>query len=715
MYDDEKTESVVIRRKTRRMLPLETLAKKLEEDINSRGYTKDNFPFKFIKENNFYSDQLRCWGIKLFKKDCMRRVLQHMKFHYRRQYSNSDLLELLREELLPHERMEELYLERMSGKAHQIKNLFFGLGDKGKHFYHACFNKNRKGHSKNLMADLINQAHPGFGKEHGILPYDVLTDAPPTDRELTEICTKAYFEKIDCTRQGMSYAGISSGVIKVLRHGNITHYGKKRKERKSGDMYLKRFAQHLDARITYNDLKTIRAAVTCTAHIAENELLLLLAIAIKYDPELKDLPALREFIPPQIECVYLRGEGATRFYSKGDVKTSDGRVKTGGLDILLETKTGFIDKETIDNKIIMKHSGAVWTDGLAVDKKLVFLNTTRFTEDPDIHISRLKNRGFTVMTEQDFRNIYTDALALLYSRCPEIFSTKIPHTPQDLLEIHDYVSRTPFMLHRKTHSELREWSHAVLQQDITSLLGSRDIRPDDDGGHIVDSLDSALQNNFDKTELLLLQNKLPSKLHIEGFYKQEHRDILNSIYVPRTLYLDLETTGFNTAGKTIGLFCMIYSHENSMVLDEGIVANPLQEEKVLRRFIKTLSDEKIERIVYFSGKGFDGPFIERRMHSYAIDFWLSRSAYTIVDLCIDVFQKFSKRRGYEDGTLQSFEKNVLRVSRQGDVHGSEIPTIIRNTMYGIDGDGFRRTVEHNTVDTATLVLMDVWQKNGFKI
>ena len=103
------------------------------------------------------------------------------------------------------------------------------------------------------------------------------------------------------------------------------------------------------------------------------------------------------------------------------------------------------------------------------------------------------------------------------------------------------------------------------------------------------------------------------------------------------------------------------------------------------------------------------------MHSYAIDFWLSRSAYTIVDLCIDVFQKFSKRRGYEDGTLQSFEKNVLRVSRQGDVHGSEIPTIIRNTMYGIDGDGFRRTVEHNTVDTATLVLMDVWQKNGFKI
>ena len=142
-----------------------------------------------------------------------------------------------------------------------------------------------------------------------------------------------------------------------------------------------------------------------------------------------------------------------------------------------------------------------------------------------------------------------------------------------------------------------------------------------------------------------------------------------------------------------------------MIMDNGIIANPLQEEKMLRKFAQILSDEKIERIVYFSGKTFDGPFIEKRMHSYSIDFWLSRGAYNILDLYKNVYANFSKKHRYEHATLQSFERNVLGVSRQGDVSGDAIPAILRNMMYGIDGDGFRRTVEHNKLDLATMVLM----------
>ena len=681
--------------KTRTLMPVDELKENIDGHLRDNGYTREQFPFNLLKLNHKLYDQIRLYGVKMFGHPGIKPVLEAWGYQHQRQRSNDELLQFFREKLVTQERAEEIFSERKTGKRFGIQKFFYSLGEDGKdgrYFYVACHNAMRKEHSEQMMQDIINSAYPALHRKYGMTLYDAIAGNIPHTAELRDLCTEIYFSGQDCTRAGLSLASENARVVLALRTNKYASVKKKSKRsssrnvlgsvNKEEERFLQRFAKNIHASITPYDMHFNQGGVNQTARIAEQEVSLMLHIAKKYDPEFRELKELLPFLKPPLTKI-CSGWSNLSYNDHNHKGVADGRLNSGGLEVLIETKSGIISHDKMQ-KMLTKHRGAKWSDGKDIESKLAVFNTNRMSV---ADLSGMLYPEFLCMDLDTFSAAYAHSIELLERNDPDFFSKGIPHSPELLLEIHKMVSKTPYILNRNMHENLRSWMHDILSQDISQFRGER----------------------FQESVKVEDDVRLPLK-KMAHFYTKDQIKKLSTISLPHALFVDIETTGFNHGGSLIGIIGMVYDNNEGLVAEQAVSVNPLSERDALNRLIEVIKDHGIERIVYFNGKSFDGPFLKRRMHAHLIRECLD---LPVCDLYFDAFKRLAAMRRYEDATLQTFERTVLGISRKDDISGKDIPKALDEMMHGAPGKNFFKALDHNMLDVITMVLMhDYLQEKG---
>jgi uncharacterized protein len=166
------------------------------------------------------------------------------------------------------------------------------------------------------------------------------------------------------------------------------------------------------------------------------------------------------------------------------------------------------------------------------------------------------------------------------------------------------------------------------------------------------------------------------------------------------VYLDTETTGLAGGTGTCAFLIGIGAIEGSdFVVRQFFLRDYPEEKAILAALTEVLSGYK--GLVTFNGKTFDIPLLETR---YTLA--RQRSPFrrlTHLDLLHPARRLWKLR--LESCHLTHLEKEVLGISRKGDVPGSEIPGIYFDYLRSGDARGLQPVFFHNSLDIVTLAAL----------
>ncbi|MCA9752000.1 MAG: ribonuclease H-like domain-containing protein [Gemmatimonadetes bacterium] len=161
----------------------------------------------------------------------------------------------------------------------------------------------------------------------------------------------------------------------------------------------------------------------------------------------------------------------------------------------------------------------------------------------------------------------------------------------------------------------------------------------------------------------------------------------------RVAILDLETTGF--WGCPIFLVGLLRV-ESGRLVTRQLLARDYPEEAAVLRAAATLLDESA-LVVTFNGKSYDVPCFAERCSMFGVKTKLRRRAH------VDILHVARRRwRGeFEDCRLQTLERHVTRLTRQGDIPSAEIPAVYHDFAATGDVTRLEPILHHGRVDVIT--------------
>jgi uncharacterized protein YprB with RNaseH-like and TPR domain len=168
----------------------------------------------------------------------------------------------------------------------------------------------------------------------------------------------------------------------------------------------------------------------------------------------------------------------------------------------------------------------------------------------------------------------------------------------------------------------------------------------------------------------------------------------------RLVYLDTETTGLAGGTGTCAFLIGIGAIEGSQFVVRQFFLRDYPEEKAaliaLAEVLRTY-----DGVVTFNGKTFDVPLLETR---YSLSRLKSPfNGLLHLDLLHPARQVWKLR--LESCQLTNLEKEILGISRKGDVPGSEIPGIYFDYLRTGDARGLQPVFYHNALDIVTLAAL----------
>ena len=170
----------------------------------------------------------------------------------------------------------------------------------------------------------------------------------------------------------------------------------------------------------------------------------------------------------------------------------------------------------------------------------------------------------------------------------------------------------------------------------------------------------------------------------------------------RLMFLDTETTGLAGGTGTCAFLIGLGAVEGSQFVVRQLFLRDYPEEKAM---LSALADalKTHEGLVTFNGKTFDIPLLETR---YALA--RMKSPFTRLhhlDLLHPARRLWKLR--LENCRLGHLESEVLGVHREGDVEGSEIPSIYFDYLSTGDARGLQPVFYHNAMDIVSLAALTV--------
>ena len=170
----------------------------------------------------------------------------------------------------------------------------------------------------------------------------------------------------------------------------------------------------------------------------------------------------------------------------------------------------------------------------------------------------------------------------------------------------------------------------------------------------------------------------------------------------RLIFLDTETTGLAGGTGTCAFLIGIGNVEGmKFVVRQFFLRDYPEEKAMLEALAEPLAAS--DGIVTFNGKTFDVPLLETR---YALARMKSPLGRLVHFDALHPARRLWKLR-LESCRLTDLEEAILGIRREGDVAGSEIPSIYFNYLRTGDGRGLQPVFYHNALDIVSLAALTV--------
>ncbi len=170
----------------------------------------------------------------------------------------------------------------------------------------------------------------------------------------------------------------------------------------------------------------------------------------------------------------------------------------------------------------------------------------------------------------------------------------------------------------------------------------------------------------------------------------------------QVVFLDTETTGLAGGTGTCAFLIGLGAVEGFEFVVRQIFLRDYPDEKAALAAL-TEALEPYQALVTFNGKSFDVPLLETRYALARLKSPLGR--LTHFDALHPARQLWKLR--LERCELTHLEREILGISRKGDVEGSEIPGIYFDYLRTGEAQGLQPVFYHNALDIVTLATLSV--------
>ena len=166
--------------------------------------------------------------------------------------------------------------------------------------------------------------------------------------------------------------------------------------------------------------------------------------------------------------------------------------------------------------------------------------------------------------------------------------------------------------------------------------------------------------------------------------------------VRRMLFLDTETTGLGGPGTYVFLVGMGYVEDDAFVVEQHFIRSPDEEAAMLQVIAETLPQWPI--MTTFNGVSFDLPLLRARMKAHDIQVDLRNILHC--DLIYGARRLW--QRQLPNCRLQTLERYILDLKRQGDVPSSEVPGLYLDYLESGEIASLEAVFHHNVLDIISL-------------
>ncbi|HDZ12661.1 MAG TPA: hypothetical protein ENH53_10665, partial [Bacteroidetes bacterium] len=172
------------------------------------------------------------------------------------------------------------------------------------------------------------------------------------------------------------------------------------------------------------------------------------------------------------------------------------------------------------------------------------------------------------------------------------------------------------------------------------------------------------------------------------------------IHSENLLFLDAETTGLSSGVGTVAfLIGLGYFQKDSFILEQ-LFARDFREERAALAYLSELTQD-FTTLVSFNGKTFDWPLLVNR--------WIFNRLPVPdhLDFHLDLLYLSRRlwRRTIGECTLGNIEKEILQITRYGDVPGYLVPQFYFDFLRTKDGTALQKVFYHNQMDILSLAAL----------
>ena len=166
--------------------------------------------------------------------------------------------------------------------------------------------------------------------------------------------------------------------------------------------------------------------------------------------------------------------------------------------------------------------------------------------------------------------------------------------------------------------------------------------------------------------------------------------------VRRMLFLDTETTGLGGPGTYVFLVGMGYLEDDAFVVEQHFIRSPDEEAAMLQAIAEILPQWPV--MTTFNGVSFDLPLLRARMKAHDIQVDLRKILHC--DLIYGARRLW--QRQLPNCRLQTLERYILDVKRQGDVPSGEVPGLYFDYLESGEIASLEAVFHHNLLDIISL-------------
>lgn len=178
--------------------------------------------------------------------------------------------------------------------------------------------------------------------------------------------------------------------------------------------------------------------------------------------------------------------------------------------------------------------------------------------------------------------------------------------------------------------------------------------------------------------------------------------LTDELFTEKSVFFDIETTGFSPATSTIYLIGCMYRSGQSLIIHQFFAENKSDEKEVLLQFMELLG--QFDTIITFNGIGFDIPFIKAKCDSYNIPEAFKSYQYLDIYKLVGNIKFLLKQQNYKQKTIETF----LGIHRDDIFSGGELINVYEDYVKTHSMDDEKLLLLHNYDDvTGMLDLMPI--------